>query len=281
MTSDLDHVRDQQRDTWDRFSGGWKSWDAMVGGWLTPFGAAMIRQANLHPRSHVLDVASGTGEPGLTAAALIPQGRVTLTDLAERMLAVARENAEHRGLRNVETQVCDAGALPFAAASFDAVLCRFGFMFFPDVSGAANEFARVTRPGARVSAAVWGTPEKNPWATTVMGTIARHVAMPASPPGAPGLFRCAPEGFMREVLSQAGFREITEAEVSCSMIHDTAERYWQFMTDIAAPVVAGLAKADKATQKTIRAEVLDLAQQSVRDGRVLMRSSATVVTGTR
>jgi ubiquinone/menaquinone biosynthesis C-methylase UbiE len=98
-----------------------------------------------------------------------------LTDLAERMLAVARENAVHRGLRNVETRVCDAGALPFADASFDAVLCRFGFMFFPDMTMAANELARVARPGARVSTAVWGKPEKNPWATITMGAIGRHV----------------------------------------------------------------------------------------------------------
>jgi len=86
---------------------------------------------------------------------------VTVTDLSERMLAAAAENAARRGLRNFKTQVCDAGALPFADASFDAVLCRFGFMFFPEVASAAREFARVAMPGARVCAAVWSAPEKN------------------------------------------------------------------------------------------------------------------------
>jgi ubiquinone/menaquinone biosynthesis C-methylase UbiE len=281
MVSDLDHVRDQQRDTWDRFSTGWRRWDVMVGEWLAPFGAAMIRHANLRDTFHVLDVATGTGEPGLTAAALVPQGRVTLTDLAERMLAVARENAVHRGLLNVETRVCGAGALPFADASFDAVLCRFGFMFFPDMTMAANELARVTQPGARVSAAVWGKPEKNPWATITMGAIGRHVDMPAPEPSAPGLFRCAPDAFMHDLFARAGLRDITEEEVSCDMIHDTAEQYWEFMTDIAAPVVAGLARADEATRETIRAEVLNLAQHSMRDARVRMRSTSTVVAGTR
>lgn len=277
----LDKIRDQQRETWDKFSAGWKKWDAMVLGWIAPFGEAMIRHANLREDANVLDIAAGTGEPGLTAAALVPRGRVTVTDLAEHMLAVAAEKAARRGLGNVETRVCDAGALPFADASVDAVLCRFGFMFFPDVSAAAREFARVARPGARISTAVWGEPAKNPWATTIMGTIARHVELPALPPGSPGLFRCAPAGYMRAVFAEAGLRDITEEEMACDMIIDTPERYWEFMTDIAAPVVAGLAKADEAARERIQAEVLDLARQSVRDGVVQMRSTATVIVGTR
>ena len=92
-SSNLDQIRDQQRETWDRFSTGWKKWDAMVLGWLAPYGEAMIRHAKLREDSNVLDVAAGTGEPGLTAAARVPRGRVTVTDLAERMLAVTAENA--------------------------------------------------------------------------------------------------------------------------------------------------------------------------------------------
>lgn len=277
----LDQIRDQQRETWDRFSAGWKKWDELVLRWIAPFGEAMIRKADLREDSNVLDIAAGTGEPGLTAAARVPRGKVTVTDLAERMLAVAAENATRRGLRNVETRVCDAGNLPFADASHDAVLCRFGFMFFPDVAAAAREFTRVAKPGARVCAAVWGEPLKNPWATTIMGTIARHVTLPAPPPGSPGLFRCAPAGFMRNVFAEAGLKDITEEEVSADMIHDTPERYWELMNDIAAPVVAGLAKADATARERIRTEVLDLARKSLRDGAVQMRSTAIVIVGTR
>jgi len=277
----LDQIRDQQRETWDKFSAGWKKWDAMVLGWIAPFGEAMIRHANLREDANVLDIAAGTGEPGLSAAARLPRGRVTLTDLAGHMLEVAAEKAAQRGLCNVETRVCDAGALPFDDASVDAVLCRFGFMFFPDVAIAAREFARVARPGARVCTAVWGEPAKNPWATMIMGTIARHVEMPAPPPGSPGLFRCAPAGYMRAVFAEAGLRDIAEEEVSCDMVIDTPDRYWEVMTDIAAPVVAGLAKADEGARERIRTEVLDLARQFLRDGVVRMPSTATVIVGTR
>jgi len=139
----------------------------------------------------------------------------------------------------------------------------------------------VARPGARVCTALWGEPEKNPWATGIMGTIARHVDMPAPPPGAPGLFRCASPGYMRALFAEAGLRDIVEEEVSCDMVIDTPERYWEFMTDIAAPVVAGLARADADVRERIRAEVLGLASQFLRDGVVRMPSAGTVVVGTR
>ncbi len=171
MSGNLDQIRDQHRDTWDRFSAGWKKWDEKVVTWLAPFGDAMIRHARLRDGFRILDVAAGTGEPGLSALASISRGQLVVTDLSERMLKVAAENAARRGLVNVETKVCEAGALPFADASFDAVLCRFGFMFFPDIVAAISEFMRVAKPGAQICVAVWGAPDKNPWATTIMGTI--------------------------------------------------------------------------------------------------------------
>ncbi|MDP9256609.1 MAG: methyltransferase domain-containing protein [Actinomycetota bacterium] len=241
----------------------------------------MIRRAELHADSHVLDIAAGTGEPGLTAAALVPGGRVMVTDLAEGMLAVAAATAARRGLHNLDTQVCDAGALPFDDASFDAVLCRFGFMFFPDIEAAGREMARAAKPGARVCAAVWSAPEANPWATTIMGAIARRVEIPAPAPGSPGLFRCAPEGFMRKVFDNAGLRGITEDQVSSDMVHETPEQYWAFMCDIAAPVVAGLTLADSGTREQIRSDVLELAAERLRDGAVHLRSTATITSGVR
>jgi ubiquinone/menaquinone biosynthesis C-methylase UbiE len=281
MSANLDDIRNQQRETWDKFSAGWKKWDSLVLEWLAPFGDTMLRRANLANGFRVLDVAAGTGEPGLTAAAAIPDGHVTVTDLSEHMLAVAAENAAKRGLRNFQTELCEAGALPFADASFDAVLCRFGFMFFPDIATAAKEMARVAKPGARVCTAVWSTPAKNPWATTIMGTIARHVEIPSPPPGSPGLFRCAPEGMMVETFKKAGLHDVAEEEVTTMMVHDNPERYWDFMTEVAAPVVAGLSKADTVTGEKIRREVLELARQSGSDGKIHLRSTAMIVVGTR
>src|SRR4030095_16510800 len=208
MRSQLEEIRDHQRQTWDKVSSGWKNWAKCVLEWRDPVGRQRVRSAGLREDANVLDVAAGTGEPGITAAALVPKGIVTVTDLTEKMLEVAAKNAARRGIKNFQTKQCDAGALPFPDSSFDAVLCRFGFMFFPDLDVSVKEFARVTRPGGRVSAAVWNAPEKNPWTTTVTGTINKYVDMPTPPPGSPGLFRCAAPGFMETTFRKGGLKNI-------------------------------------------------------------------------
>jgi SAM-dependent methyltransferase len=281
MSSDSDQIRDQQRDTWDRFSAGWKKWDEEVVAWLAPFGDAMIRHAALRAESLVLDVAAGTGEPGLTAATLIPYGSVTVTDLSEKMLMVAREKAAAAGLENVRTQVSDAAALPFEDARFDAVLCRFGFMLFPDVDEAVREVARTAKPGGRIVAAVWADPSRNDWATTIMGIISQHVKLPAQPSGAPGLFRCAAPGFMLKAFADGGLTDVSEETLATDMVQESPERYWEFMTDVAAAVVAGLAQADSDTRELIRAQVLEAARTHERDGAIRLSSTATIVVGTR
>lgn len=247
MTSKLDHIRDQQRQTWDRFSVGWRSWDALVGGWLAPVGETMMRHATLPNDADVLDVASGTGEPGLTAAAMVPHGRVTLTDLSEQMLAVASTNAADRRLLNV-----DPSLRRWHASLRRRKFRRRSVPFWIHVLPRRVRSRQRIRPGGsagwagRVVAAVWSKPDTNPWATTIMSTIARHVTLPPSPPNAPGLFRCAPDGYMRTVFARAGLRDVTAEEVSFDLVHDSGEQYWKFMTDVAAPVVAGLAHAGES-----------------------------------
>lgn len=281
MEERLIQIRDQQRQTWDKFSPGWKKWDGHVLSWIAPVGEELIRNARLRDDSHLLDVAAGTGEPGLSAAKIVTRGKVTVTDLSDRMLEVATENAARRGIKNFETRQCDVSVMPFSDGSFDAVTCRFGFMFFPDMNLGLKEMARVSKPGARICSAVWGAPDKNPWATTVLSTIAAHVEMPPVPPGAPGLFRCAAPGLMADAYKDAGLENIAETEVSGELEFQSPEQYWSFMTEIAAPVVAGLAKADDSTREAIRVAVMDQARQSAADGKPRFHWSALAISGER
>ncbi len=279
MSTQLDLIRDQQQATWDKFSAGWKKWDALVLDWMAPVGAALVDDARLAPDSRVLDIASGTGEPAFTLAAKCPRGQVVMTDLAEKMLEVAKEGAARRGLTNIEARQCDAGALPFADSEFDAVTIRFGHMFFPDVLGATREFSRVVKPGGRVCAAVWGRPELNAWATTVMGAIAKNVDLPAPAPGAPGLFRCAEPGYMTGVFREAGLKSAVERNVSGKLSFESAADYFTFMNDIAAPVVAGMSRADDAVRARIKDEVTAAVAKHASGGRVHLDWSAVLIFG--
>src|SRR3954452_6751499 len=140
-----DEVRDAQRVTWATASAAWEKWDHVIKEQLGPVGSAIIDSLSIREDQHHLDVAAGTGEPGLSIARLSPRGRVVLADLSPEMLAVAGRRAVAQGVTNVETKVCSADDLPFDDATFDSVSVRFGYMFFPDVAKASAELARVLR----------------------------------------------------------------------------------------------------------------------------------------
>lgn len=253
----LEEIQEQQRQTWDRFAGGWTKWDDLVLTWLKPAGDEIIRTLELGEDGDHLDVAAGTGEPGLSIAALRPRTRVVLTDVSAAMLTAARAHAADRGLVNVQLRECGVDPLPFADASFDTISCRFGLMFFPDVAESIREFVRVLRPGGRLSATVWAEAAGNPWATIPMAAISAAVDLPAPQPGTPGLFRCATPTEIASLFSDAGLRDVRETEIRGTLDVASAEDYWTFITEIAAPVVGGLALADDTSRAEIKTTTTD------------------------
>lgn len=279
MEQQLEQIREQQKETWNKFSPGWKKWDTLTMDFLKPMGDEIIRLLNPKGADVVLDVASGTGEPGLTIATMLTGGKVIITDLAEDMLEIARENATRRGIKNIETRACDVCELPFADNTFDAISCRMGFMFFPDMLLAAKEMVRVLKPGGRIATAVWNVPEKNFWVTVTMGTISRNMELPPPPPGAPGMFRCAKDGFISDLFSQAGLKNITQKEIAGKLNSKTTDVYWNMMTEVGAPVVAALSKADDAMKAKIKGEVYQALNQKYPDGNIVIDSSALVIYG--
>lgn len=279
MEAQLEQIREQQKDSWNKFSPGWKKWDTLIMEFLQPIGDEMIKLLNPKENETVLDVATGTGQPGISIAAKIGNGKIIFTDLATGMLDIAEENARKAGIRNFETQVCDVSELPFADNSFDIISCRLGFMFFPDMQMAAKELTRVLKPGGRITTSVWSGPEKNFWVTAIGGTINKNMEIAAPAEGAPGMFRCAKPGFIASIFKEAGLKNISETEVSGTLNCGTDETYWSMMTEIAAPFVAALSKADDTMRAKIKKEVSELINEKFPDGKVLIPSSAIVIYG--
>lgn len=277
MNPQLEEIREQQKKSWNTFSQGWKKWDDLTMDFLYPMGDAIIKSIKPSGKDNVLDIASGTGEPGLTIASMLNGGKVVLTDLSEDMLSIATENAANRNINNIEVTACDVCNLPFDTAVFNALSCRFGFMFFPDMQLAANEMARVLKPGGRIATAVWNIPEKNFWVTAMMGTINKNMDLPKPPPGAPGMFRCCQPGLMRSIFEQAGFKNIQEKEVQTTLNSGTVDTYWNMMTEVGAPIVAALSKADDDLRKKIKREVFELVGRQYPEGKVAIAGSAIVI----
>ena len=258
METQLIEIREQQKATWNKFSPGWKKWDDFTMKFLQPMGNAIIAGLNIKEDDVVLDVACGTGEPGLTIAAMAPKGKVTGTDVADQMLAIAKENAERKQIKNFDTQTCDVCELPFEENTFTKISCRMGYMFFPDMQLASDEMYRVLTPGGKMATSVWAGPENNVWVTAIMGIINKNMQLPPPPPGAPGMFRCAAPGFVKTLMEKSGFKNVNEKLISGKVAYDDFDHFWLMMNEVAAPVVGALSKADDDMKGKIKAEVEQL-----------------------
>jgi ubiquinone/menaquinone biosynthesis C-methylase UbiE len=279
MTTQLESIRQQQKDSWNKISSGWKKWDHLTMEFLKPMGDEIIRTLNLKEDEIVLDVAAGTGEPGLTIATIVTSGKVYITDIAENMVEIARENAIMRSIKNVETITAEVSELPFEDNTFDVISCRFGFMFFPDMELAAKEMVRVLKPGGRIATSVWNVGEKNFWVTAIMNSIHKNIEMPAPLPGAPGMFRCAAKGFMTDLFSKAGLKNVIETEVSGKLNCGDAEGYWNFMNEVAGPVAAALGKVDEQVKATIKNEVIESISKRYPVGKTMVDSNGIIIYG--
>ena len=278
MPNSTDEVINQQRNSWNSFSSGWKKWDSVNMQFLKPVGEKIIHKLNLNEKDSVLDVASGTGEPGLSIAQIVHAGKVVGIDISEGMLQTAREHAASRNITNYQTQTSDVTVLPFPDRSFDAISCRMGFMFFADIAATLNEMHRVLKPGAGLAASVWASPQQNFWVTVTMGTINQMLELPPPPPDAPGMFRCAKPDFMVKHFTDAGFKNVTVSEVDTGLNLD-AETYWEMITEVGAPIVAAMSNTDTAMKAAIKTEVFRKIHEKFPDGNINMQATALLIHG--
>jgi SAM-dependent methyltransferase len=276
-----DEIRDAQRATWAGLSASWEKWDSVIMDQLGPVGTAIIERLDIADDQQHLDIASGTGEPGLTIAKLAPGGHVVLTDIAAEMLDVATRRANAQGITNFETRVCSADDLPFGDATFDSVSVRFGYMFFPDVAKATAEFARVLKPSGRLCSSVWVTPEDNPWTTIPMQAIASEVVLAPPDPDAPGMFRCAAPGYVSALYGAAGLRDVAESRVDVELVTRSPEQYWEMTSEHVSLAVATLRQVDEQARERIAKAVIAKASDYEHGGEVRIPGVARCIVGTR
>jgi SAM-dependent methyltransferase len=211
----------------------------------------------------------------------VKRGVVIGSDIAAEMVRIAEEKASSAGIKNYEGRVADETALPFPSEHFDAVICRFGVMYFPDPQAAVQELARVLKTGRRLALSAWADPQKNNWGTTASRVVNQSLGIPAPPPDAPGLFRQAPPGTLSSMLKQAGLRDVNEVEVTGKLTFETPERYWEFITDVVAPVASALSRVDQATREKVGQAVLDTVRKEIGTGPVSFNWSAWAAAGNR
>jgi len=280
---DSESIKAREHATWTATAPGWRKHDDLVTKGTAPATERLLNLAEVAAGTRLLDLASGTGEPALTAARRVgPEGYVLGSDLTEDMLAFAREKAKRDGLSNVEFRVCDAERLEVEEGTFDAATCRWGIMFMPDPVGALRRARAALRPGGRAAVATWAEPERTPFASLPLSVIKQHVDVPMPPPSAPGIFAFSDPERLRAALQDAGFDEVTVEEVDVPMVEvESGAAFWEVMRELAGPITALIRQLPEDTQTAVEKAIGDAAE-TLRDGdRVRVGGVSWVASGKR
>jgi SAM-dependent methyltransferase len=284
-TQPFDPVRYKagQRWEWDTAAPRLKDWGPFLVQQLLPVSERMLELADIQPGSRVLDVATGGGEPAVTAAYRVgASGHVIATDLSPRMVALGRERAAELGLHNIDFREMDAEAPDLPENSFDVVFSRFGLMFLPNPQGALERLHQLLIPDGRLVAAVWGPPHKVPFARWPMEVAMRVLQVPAPPPQLPGPFSLADSHRLEQLLTQAGFTAVQTEPMLLTLEWASVDDYLRFQQAILTGFNAMLAKFPAEQQAEVWRAIAEAAGQSTTpDGRCRTENEVVLAVGRR
>lgn len=279
---DPEQFKAMQRQMWDNAARGWYTWWETFERGAQKVNDKLVEMAELKPGSKVLDIATGIGEPAVTAARRVrPNGKVIATDISPQMIALAKSRAISLGLEDVmEFRELDAEKLDFPESSFNAVLSRWGLMFLPNLPSSLSAIRRLLVPNGILAAAVWSTPAKVPTLDLAFSTVRKQINAPLPPPGTPGPFALADTDALERSFKQAGFNEIRVEILDITFGFDAAESYTRFQQAITAPIQAMLASHTEERKKQAWDAVTDAASSYADShGRVSMGNEVICISG--
>jgi SAM-dependent methyltransferase len=191
-------------------------WDGTSG----RFGDAMLDAAELGSGQSLLDVGCGAGSTTVEAARRVSPGTAVGIDISGQALALARQRAAAAGRSNVEFIEADAQTHSFEPESFDAVVSRFGSMFFEDPIAAFANLGRGLRPGGKLSVVAWRGPLESEWTTIAVEAAITVFGRPPDlgAPDGPGPFAFADGDRFRAVVAEAGFGDVSLVSLTRPMV---------------------------------------------------------------
>ena len=231
VTPQFDPVKykNTTRDQWQTAAEAWYRWSPTLHQWLGNATERMLEMAGISKGHRVLDIAAGAGEQSITTAKRVgTNGYVLATDISSNILEFAKQMAQQAGLNNIETKVMDGENLTVEHESFDAVISRVGLIYFPDQQKALKEMLRVLKPGGKVAAIVYSTPEKNKFFSVPVSIIRNRAKLPPPLPGQPGPFSLGAEGVIEKAFSQAGFKNVRAELVNSPLQLSSAKECVRF-----------------------------------------------------
>ena len=235
---------------------------------------ALLDAAGAAAGTRLLDVASG---PGFIAAAASQRGAaVTGLDFARAMVVEAR-----RRHPSIEFREGDAEALPFADASFDAVVMNFGMLHLAQPDAAIAEADRVLRPGGRYAFTVWAPPERAVGFGLALRAIEAHGRPDVPLPEGPPFFRFSDAAGTTQTLESAGFTDVRVQELPLRWRLTSADALFEALSRGGVRTAAVLRAQTPEALAAIRAAVREGVQSYADDGGFIVPMPAVLASATR
>jgi SAM-dependent methyltransferase len=247
----------EQRALWNGRAGqAWVEAQASLDEMFKPLGEALVEAAQVSPGERALDVGCGAGATTLAVAQRLgANGHCVGVDLSQPMIAAARARAARENMR--ASFICaDAQTHAFEPASFDAVVSRFGVMFFDDPVQAFANLRRAARSGARLWFVAWRSATENPFMTAAERAAAPLLPnLKARQPDGPGQFGFADPRRVTRILEASGWTriDVQPIDAECALPESALLSY---LTRL-GPLGRVLPEADRLTRtrviQTVRA----------------------------
>jgi enediyne biosynthesis protein CalE5 len=262
---------------------GWIKWFHITEATAQPVSDRMVALAGIGPGSRVLDIATGLGEPALTAARIVgPTGRIVATDISTDMLDFARNRAAELGLSNLDFRIVDANTLDLPEASFDAVLSRWGLMFIRELDTTLAAIHHCLKPGGRLVAVVWGPGDGAPTNSLADRVLHKTLGFPPPAEGPLTPFALKDTDAFTTRVRKAGFREIASEWIEVVVEFTSTAEFAEYRRDRAGGIKKHLASLPPAEQDAAWNEVAKAAERFVdEDGVCRMRNRAFCLVATR
>ena len=223
------------------YAEAWLNWSHILEAGAAPLTARMIELGRVSSASSILDIGTGIGEPGLSAARLMRHpGLVLGLDPDPRMIALARERARDRNIQNIDFEVASLENIDLRDQSFDVVLARWSLMFVSDFRASIARVRKALRPGGHFVAATWATPDRVPALSLAKSVIHRHFGFTGSPHKGVRTFALSEEAEIASILREAGFHEVTTEPFDVTYEFSSALEFIRYRLEVAGPLWAGM-----------------------------------------
>ena len=281
MTIDSKQYKEELRHGYDNAAPGWQKWWKTIETATQEVSKRLVELAEIKPGSKVLDIATGMGEPALTAAKQVGNtGHILAIDISPQMLSFAKERAISLGQQEVvEFKEGDAETIDLPSSTFDAALCRWGLMFLPNPkAGLSNIYGSLVK-GGHFATAVWASPEKVPFISVPMNIVLQETNSP--PPRTLGPFSMSDQNNLKKFYEESGFVHIVIERIKVVSDFDSSDDFATFTIDHGGPALQKVLAGETNERKQQIEKAISKGSEKYADstGKVRFENEAILIVG--